>query len=315
MIHLPLLPAFLLLACPQDPAPAAAAPAPAPALEAVLAANAGLASHRFTARVEEVAALTRAMRRRMAAQMGEPGATEIEGSVCGDLRRFLLHDGDVELVTHQGRSVTRAGGDAWIRTRDTLANGDRAPWLFDLATLCEALQEIPAEARRVTRSETVQDGGRELVRLCLTLEGAHARALGNGGILPRIAQPRFMVMGGSRQAPAEELKLVYDLALTIDPKTLLLHRLRVQAHQESHTPGMMVRFGGPGGEEEDEPEAEEAKKDAGGDPVYTDGLPSRAKDKDVSVVRLDVRVREHGAVKPPALDDRARAILRLPAVK
>ncbi len=268
---------------------------------------AGLNAAAFRTITFEDNALTRRFRGSMP---GGDDDVEVAGSWLNELRHYRTNYDEDEILSYRGRAVARSGGD-WLARSDTLVSGGRMPYLFDPHVLFDTLVER-ADGLTVLHRERRELRDTEVLVLGMTLEGAAARDFVLTGSVPKSSGgPRIMMSGMGGGTPPED-DFTVDLALTVDPATLLVHRVRVRTYQESAFAGQ-IQISGPGGnvgtEEADQPVVSE--HDEAGNRIYKHGLPVRNVGEGVTLIDFDVSFSDHDQPADVEIDDRARRLLRM----
>lgn len=242
--------------------------------------------------------------------------TEVEGGWHGDLLWGEI-DGD-HYVRNGGRMVVKAG-ESWKLRVSKLASGRAAPFTLDPVLFFTALRAVPADARQVEHSEEGQVAGKKVAVLSLTLDGEHAADLVDAGAVPEISGGMGAVifggMGGLGVAP--EIERTLHLALFVDPDNGDVLRVSARLFEKNPMFGnIQIQVQGPGGgndaEDEDEDEQGAGKeKDGKAATEWKNGLPTRKPAKDESVMALRADFTKLGMADAPALDDKAKSLLRV----
>lgn len=252
------------------------------------------------------------------------GDKVVRGAFSDGILHAKMNDGNDEAVLYRGRMVARSDS-SWKLRRNRLHGGAPMPFILDPQLFFEALGQVPRSSitvRKVDHQETTQ--GKRVV-LSLSLTGDAANDFGLAGTLPPVAKGfggMAMKLGGMG-GDAKEPDLTIDLALTVDPATALVHRVRSATYQEGGLPGggrVMVGGAGFGEEEEEEEEKEEDKeevktRDAQGNRIYKRGLPIRKLKDSLSRMEFDISFTKHGQPYVFELDAAGRKLLRLPATQ
>lgn len=261
-----------------------------------------------------IEASDQAMTRRFRDAVGGDAEIEVSGSCCeGLIQASLNYDAD-EVITHAGRTVARASEGEWKPRHGVLAGGQPMPFVFDPELFFEVLSALPAEALQVERTEQTTYKDMDLVILTLTLDGKTAREFGMTGALPRIPSPMFRMGGMDAAMPQPEVTT--DIAIFVDPKTALIHRIRCKSYEESQMMAQVqFKVAGAGGQEVDVEENSDTddteETDAQGNRIYKKGLPVRKLGEGTSLLDFDIAFADHGKKFTPALDANARKLLKI----
>jgi hypothetical protein len=288
----------------QSPEPAGQ---PATSLAKTCAQMQELVSLKFETIEDQDAAMMRRFRHMMpdAAREKELLGRVVEGTTWLD-----LSESDQEVVVANGRAIAREIGGAWRPRRGLDAFGKPLPFVFDPTVFFERLHAASA-AGKDARTENATWRGADYAVHTLTLDEDAARDFVLGGAVPA---PQSMggalMIGGNEMGGGDLPELLVDVAVWIDAKSGLCHRVKVNVHQESNLPGN-VRFEVQGAEGlDDAPEAEDVTEfDADGKRIYRHGLPVRKLEESVSAMRFEAHLSEHGTAAKLDLDDEARALL------
>lgn len=233
--------------------------------------------------------------------------TEISG---GWNRGLVWADSDgKEYVRANGRMVTKVDGKWQLRGKN-LEGGKPAPFTLDPELLLTVLADAPAAARSVANVEGAEVGGKKVAVLSLALEGAVAREFVESGAVPTGGGGGFLMLGGPGM-DAPEIEYVAYVALFVDAESGDLLRFATKIYETNPMMGnVQIQFaGGPGGDEE---AAEEEKAEAADAPLkWKKGLPTKKPAKEESVTTFRVDFKKLGMADGPALDDRAKALLRM----
>lgn len=229
----------------------------------------------------------------------------VKGGWQGDL---LWGETDDDLfVVGNGRMLCKTDG-GWKLRGKTLGSGATAPFLFSPAVLFRQLADLPAAQKKIAAVEGGEQSGKKVAILTVTLTDAAAQELALSGALPASGGPMLFALGGGGMAP--EKTYTVDLALSIDPATGDVLRLRAKVYEDNPMLAN-VRFqvndgnGPDDGDDAKEPagKSDEAKSGA---PVIKKGLPERKPGKTESVSYLKVDFKDLDAGKAPAIDDKAK---------
>ncbi|MGE0142372.1 MAG: hypothetical protein AB7I19_03855 [Planctomycetota bacterium] len=266
-----------------------------------------LVSLKFETVEDQDAAMMRRFRHMMpdAAKEKELAGRVVEGSTWLD-----LSDSDQEVVVAHGRAIAREIGGAWRPRRGLDAFGKPLPFVFDPQMFFERLHAASAAGKDV-RTENATWRGAEYTVHTLTLDEDAARDFVLGGAVPAPqSMGGAMMIGGNVMGGGDLPELLVDVAVWIDAKSGLCHRVKVNVQQDSNLPDN-VRFEFQGAEGlDDAPEAEDVTEfDADGKRIYRHGLPVRKLEESVSAMRFEARLSEHGTAAKLDLDDEARALL------
>lgn len=314
----------------QEPQPEPPQIDPDALLQKAIHKMASLHSVRFKTVEAQDAASTRQIMKQVAGMGGGMlGGGSQDKVVRGAFRDGILHakmnDGDDEAVFYRGRMVARSDSE-WKLRRNRLYGGAPMPFVLDPQLFFEALAQVPKSSiliKKVDHQETTR--GKRVV-LSFSLKGEAANDFGLAGTLPPVAKGfggMVVKLGALGGAGGGEPDLTIDLAVTVDPATALVHRVRSATYQEGGMPGggRVVIGGGGGGlgddDEGDEEEEEEQVKthDAQGNRLYKRGLPVRKLKDSLSKMEFDISFTKHGQPYVFELDDAGRKLLRLPTIK
>ncbi|MBK8097107.1 MAG: hypothetical protein IPK26_08370 [Planctomycetes bacterium] len=222
-------------------------------------------------------------------------------------------------VRARGRMLVK-NGDAWRLRGSKLLSGQPAPFTLDPALLFTLLQELPADARKVTHVEEGEVAGKKVAVLTVTLTDEVANEFADSGSVPGVSGgPGFirMVGGGGGGFGMPDPEFTVDLALFVDPAGGDVLRIRTKVYEKNPMLGnIRIAVGGPGGgggdDEEEEKEDEKEEAAATDDKVVVKkGLPERKLAKDTSMMYFKVDFQNLGMGEAPALDNKARALLGL----
>jgi hypothetical protein len=315
--------ASLLAQEPTKPSADAAAKPPAPALPAVGSPEAQALLDQAIAKMKAYGrgafATTEssdlAMLRAARLPVG-PEDVEVRG---GWEREVVWADADgKDYVKANGRTVAKAEG-GWKLRGDKLPGGQPAPFTLDPDLLFTVLAELPAADRKVAHVEAGEVAGKPVALLSLVIDGDAARDLAESGALPVADGPggRMLVFGGMGGMGAPEHDYSVHLALSVDPAGGDVLRFHAKVFDKNPMAGnVQIQIaGGPGGDGDDEDEvvAEEKKTGAaaGDAPQWKKGFQVKKPAKDETVTTYRVDFSKLGLAEPPALDDKAKALLRL----
>lgn len=311
--------------------------APASLLAAVLASSAAPAqtddadlaeaSQRLRAAIEKTRALDAlafkslesqddAFRRQFPVGAGGGEDVQVSGTWCGGVTRASVGYDDDEVYLANGRMVARTADGPWKLRRNCLADGQPLPHVADPGLTFEVLAALPDEALKVKHVESGKVKDVDVTIYGFSVDGARAQDLALSGLLPRASGGRMLVMiggGGGMRTPPPDVSI--DFAVSVDPKTGLVHRVHCKAYTVSNLPdNVQVRFAGAdgveiGGDEDEKDEEPPAAKDA--PPTYSKGLPKRRLAKNVSLTEFDLVLSKHGEATLPELPADARKSLGL----
>lgn len=296
----------------SNPAEAAAGSAEQALLSRALGTMAALPSVAF----KTVEATDQAMTRRFRDQMGGETETEVAGSSGGGIVKARLNYDADQVITHAGRTVARASEGEWKPRQGVLAGGQPMPFVLDPELFFEMLGSLPADALQVKRHEKTTYKDLELVILTLAVEGRTAREFGMTGVLPRIPSPMFRALGGGMGDAMPQPEVTTDIAIFVDPKTALIHRIRCKSYEESPMlANVQFKVAGDGGQdidvEENTEEDDTEENDAQGNRIYKKGLPVRRLGQGTSLLDFDITFTDHGKAAAPELDATARKLLKI----
>lgn len=305
----------------QEPAaPAAPATPPAPALpEAGSPAATALldkAIGKMKAYGRGAFTTTEANDSAMLRGVGLPFGNE-DTEVAGGWHHHLVwadNDGK-EFMRANGRMLAKVDG-AWKLRGKKLAGGRPAPFTLDPDLLFTVLGDLPAAARKVVHVEAGEVAGKKVAILSLALEEDVAREFADSGAVPAGgggAGGLLMIGGPGGMDPPENDYVCY-VALCIDPDSGDLLRLSSKVYEQNEMMGnvQIQVAGGAGGDEEEDDKDDEEEAAAAGQPLkWKKGLPVKKPAKDESVTTFRVDFKKLGLAEPPALDDRAKALLRM----
>lgn len=222
-----------------------------------------------------------------------------------------------QYVKSRGRMLVKTG-DAWRLRGSKLVSGQPAPFTLDPALLFTLLQELPADARKITHVEDGEVGGKKVAVLTIELADDVAAEFADSGAVPGVSGgPGIirMVGGGGGGFGMPEPEYTVDLALFVDPAGGDVLRVRTKVYEKNPMLGnIRIAVGGAGGGGDDEAEKEDEKEEAATDDskvVVKKGLPERKIAKDVSLMYFKVDFQNLGMGEAPAIDTKARALLGL----
>jgi hypothetical protein len=240
------------------------------------------------------------------------GGEDVE--VAGGWHRELVWgdcDGD-RFVRANGRMLARID-DGWRLRATKLAGGRPAPFTVEPDLLFTALASLPAEARKVVHVEAGEVAGRQVAVLSLALVEDVGREFVESGAVPGGGggPGSFLVFGpGIGMDLPQDQHAVY-VALSVDPASGDVLRVASKAYQINEAMGNVHIQIGDGDDDDDEPEPAADEPAAGGALVWKKGLPTKKPAKGESVASWRVDFKDLGLAEPPALDDKAKGLLRL----
>lgn len=306
----------LLAQAPANPAPATPAPA-APAAAALPAAG----SPEATALVDKAIAKLQAYGRGAFATRESTDSAMLRGQglpfggedteVRGGWQRGMVwgESDDKHYVRANGRMVTKIDGKWQLRGKN-LEGGKPAPFTLDPELLLTVLADAPAAARKVASVEAGEVGGKKVAMLSLALEGEAAREFVESGAVPGGSGGGFLMLGGpGMEAP--EIEYVVYVALSVDPDSGDLLRFATKVYETNPMMGhvQIQVAGGAGGGDDD---GEDDKVEPADAPLkWKKGLPTKKPSKEQSVTTFRADFQKLGMADAPALDDRAKALLRM----
>ena len=232
--------------------------------------------------------------------------TEVSG---GWHRGLVWADADgKEYVRANGRMVTKIDGKWQLRGKN-LEGGKPAPFTLDPELLLTVLADAPAAARKVANVEAGEVGGKKVAVLSLALESEAAREFVESGAVPTGGGGGFLMLGGPGM-DAPEIDYVAYVALFVDVESGDLLRFSTKIYETNPMMGnVQIQFaGGAGGDEEEE---EEKAEPADAPLKWKKGLPTKKPTKEQSVTTFRVDFKKLGMADAPALDDRAKVLLRM----
>ncbi|MGE3174798.1 MAG: hypothetical protein AB7O97_19365 [Planctomycetota bacterium] len=299
---------MFLLSAPLATAQEATAPAGAPAqldpaaaaalldraCEVMLALPAGA----FTSDLELDSAIGRGS--------GMPGmagdGTRVRGGWKGDLRWGDTDDDT--FVVQNGRMVTK-GRDGWKLRSKKLTSGGEAPYLAAPRLLFRQLQSLPAAARTVAHVEADDMRGTPVQIVSLQLQAAAAEDLALSGALPQPGSGMFFPMGGMFGGGPPQMTYTVDLALSIDPATGRVLRVRSKSYEDNPVlANVRIQFGQGGGDDEPEDASADRDDDAPAGAIeWKKGLPVRKPSRTESVAYFKLDFQDHGEATPPEVDE------------
>lgn len=257
---------------------------------------------------------------RVGGRAPKPRKVASSGVVSGDILAVNLNDDADHVVIRGRRMIARNDDSGWALRRSKLANGNAAPFLFDPQLFFSVLSQLPL---KVIHKEVGTANNKPVETYTFSVSGETAQDLAWSGAIPEpgtsgsSAGVVRMVMvggGGAFAAPAAKGKITVDVAVSLDPATSLVHKVRVHAYSTANNPfgpGVIVRRGFGGEDEEEEEEDKEEKEFDPQDPKFEGGLPVRKK-KGKTFMRFELALTQHNSAVLPDLDGRARALLLLP---
>jgi len=213
-------------------------------------------------------------------------------------------------VWHGRRAIARQDQQAWKPRQGVLGDGLPMPCPLDPDTFFLALQH--------GKVELIHSEAGSLVDKPTQIVTGHAAAddaydLLWSGLLPEAITSSFGGHAATRARlgrPKPDIDL--DVAIWIDPATARAQQIRVRCYMR-----LVERRGAVGAQAKGaaEAEKEESAKEEPERLTFVDGLPMRTPKAQVPVVAVRYDVVFGAAGAAPALDDAARAMLGLPAVK
>jgi hypothetical protein len=218
------------------------------------------------------------------------------------------HDEFVQVGRH---TLARSGDGEWRVRKATYVDGNAAEFVPDPPLLLRMLASVePAPTHRAAAA--LDDRPVEIVSATLT--GDQVGELVFSGALPRpFGATRTVAVGGAGRAAAAPPEATVDVAITFDPATGIVHRVHLRTYWKAPG-GAMVLVGGAGGRVPGAGVGEVEKKEEPAEPApgtpteYVEGLPVRPS-AGMMVANFEVRLREHGQVPVPVLDDKQRRLL------
>ena len=254
-----------------------------------------------------------AMMRGAGLPFGNDG-TDVDGGWHQDL---VWGEKDRDVYVRQGgRMVVKAVG-AWKLRASKLASGQPAPFTLDPVLLFTALRDLPAEQRKVVHTAAAEVAGKKVVVLSLTMDGEAAADFVDTGAVPAAGSGGMVIfggLGGGMGMPQPESTV--HLALFVDPENGDVLRFAAKVYEQNPMFGnVQIQVQGAGGGDEEEEEEEAKKEDAAAAkpaaPEWKNGLPTKKPAKDESVVTFRADFSKLGLADAPALDDKAKALLRV----
>lgn len=303
---LPFAPLFAQEPAPAPALPAAKSPEAAALLAKACERMAAVGSGSFRSEEEQDAAIMRGQNLPIG---NEP--LSLRGGWQGDLG-WGDTDDDTFAVRH-GRLITKSEAGWKLRAR-TLASGAPVPFLLTPSLLFQQIAALPAEARQVTHVEGADMGGKPVTILTLELTGEAAQDLALGGALPAASGGMMLSFGGMFGGQMPEKTYSVDLALSVDPTTGDVLRLRARAYEDNPMlANVRFQMAGDGGQDESEPPqpAADGAANDGAKVTIKKGLPDRKPTKTESLVYYKVDFKDLGAANPPALGDAGKRWLGL----
>lgn len=243
-------------------------------------------------------------------------SVDTNGLVSGDILVVNLNDDADQVVVRGRRMIAKNDRQDWVLRRGKLANGSTLPFLFDPQMFFSSLSQLPL---KVMHKEVGTANNKPVETYTFSLSGETARNLVWGGAIPEgstggggAGVMRVVMVGGAGgpiAARGGKGQMIVDVAVSLDPATSLVHRVRVRTYSKSDNAFTVVggRFGG----DEDEDEEKEAEEFDPENPKFKAGLPVRKK-KGKTFVKFDVAITQHNSAVRPDLDRRARVLLNLP---
>jgi hypothetical protein len=231
--------------------------------------------------------------------------------VSGGWNRNLVwgESDDKQYLRANGRMLAKIDGKWKLRAKK-LEGGRPAPFTLDPELLFTVLAELPDDARKVANVEAGEAGGKKVVVLSLALEGAAASEFAESGAVPGGGGGGFVMFGAPGMDTPENEYAAY-VALFVEPDSGDLLRFATKIYEKNEMMGnVQIQVQGGGG---DEAEAKDDEKEApaGGPLQWKKGLPVRKPAKDESVTTYRADFKKLGAADAPALDDKAKALLRM----
>jgi hypothetical protein len=311
--------AALLAQVPTSPPPAAPAVPAAPALPAAGSAEAAALVDKAIAKMQAYGrgkfttrhATDAAMLRGQGLPFGDE-ETEVKGGWHRDLV-WGDHEG-AQFLRGNGRMLAKVDG-GWKLRASKLAGGATAPFALDPELLLAALGELPGDVRKAAHVEAGEIGGKPVAIVSLQLDGAVARDFAESGAVPGGGgAPLLMFGGGGMDVPENEYAAF--VALFVDAASGDLLRLAAKVYETNAMMGrvqIQVAGAGADGDDAEDADADDAKDadKAGGALQWKKGLPVKKPAKDESVTSYRVDFAELGLAEPPAVDAKAKALLRL----
>jgi len=239
---------------------------------------------------------------------------EVEG---GWHRELVWGDADgKDYVRANGRLLAKVGAE-WRLRGSKLPGGRPVPFTLDPDLLFTVLASLPADARKVANVEAGEVAGKPVAILSVALEGDVAGEFAATGVVPIGGGlgGGFMIFGGGgggMEMPENEYTIY--LAFAVDADSGDLRRFTAKVFDTNAMMGnVQIQIaGGPGGDDEEEEVVEEEKPAAAGAPlVWKKGLPTKKPGKNESVTTFRADFKQLGLAEPPALDDKAKALLRV----
>ncbi len=238
--------------------------------------------------------------------------TEVAG---GWFRELVWGDADgKEYVRANGRMVAKVG-DEWRLRGSKLPGGRPVPFTLDPDLLFSVLAALPPEARKVANVEAGEVAGKPVAYLSLALGGDVAAEFAATGVVPTGGGlgGGLMIFGGGGGMAMPENEYTIYLAFAVDADSGDLRRFTAKVFDVNPMMGnVQIQIGGGGGDEEEEVVVEEEKPAPEGAPmVWKKGLPTKKPTKNESVTTFRADFKQLGLAEPPALDDKAKALLRV----
>lgn len=311
----------------QDPAPNNELPAALTAsrerLEKALAKTAALRDTKFEAAWGPAKGGRKKGDDPFVAMLGMRGSGEASGSWHERLSVCRFEGDEVdELVTVGRRTIARSDSEDWQIRAGRFADGNTVGYVPDVELLLQLLDDWPLA---VIHRDVGSIDDRPVETITVTLNADQVAEAAWSGALPSqlvvggfgAGVFRFAAggVGGGRRA-AKKPEAIVDLAIALDPATLLVHRISARAYVDEQRGGGMVGGGvfvvrgGVGVAEEEEEEEEAEEIDEQGPMRFEDGLPNRSRRKKV-VSDFTVRLSDHGTATAPELSPKQKKLLRL----
>jgi hypothetical protein len=254
----------------------------------------------------------------------KPRTVATNGVSSGDILSLSFNDDEDQVIFRGRRMIARNDDSAWALRRGKLAEGGTLPFVFDPELFFGTLSKLPL---KVMHKEVGTANNKPVETYTISISGEDAQNLLWGGVIPEpsasgSAGAMQVVMiggaGGGFRRAAPKVKMTVDLAISIDPATSLVHKIKVRTYSKANNNrfgGMVIRAGGGGfGEDEDdedeEDEEEEAQEFDPENPKFEGALPVRKK-KGKNVMKFNITITEHNSAVLD-LNARARSLLNLP---
>ena len=313
-----LLPVLLLpMLCAQEPErkqsePDQASPQQSdPALkklQAELALTAKTVDTAFTVRLRESGAPISSNR----GQKPPERVVTTAGSFHRDLQVLTIEEGKTVHLLQAGRhSIVRADAEGW---RLGVKDPDNHMPLRFVADPQRLLRILSSMKLKVVARSIEQLRGRtcELVSVSLdpkqVEEMVFADVVVAAGLNGKAMRDALAKQGSAVNMPP----VTYDLVIAIDVRRRVVSSINLRSIAEpvdmDRMMQLLMRKGGAGAADEDEVEDPKAPHAKVAPLRYIMGMPKRSVDG-MYVVTLDVDLRDHGKVEPPALDEQQRRLL------